>query len=253
MPLLDTVRTIETPEGVSIRLRLAGPAPRALAWLLDFLIRNVAWGAIATPFLSPLGDFGFGIYLICTFLIEWFYPVLFEVYSHGATPGKKALGLAVLQDDGVPVSWSASVTRNLLRVVDLLPLLYAFGLCSMFLNRDFKRLGDIVAKTIVVHRDKPKLPQKLPPGHALPLPIWLSSSEQQLIVAFAARIPRLTPDRAKELAQILDPEKNNAHVPGATPAMSVGRVQNNRQHTNAAFHTDVDSLLGYARHIVGER
>jgi uncharacterized RDD family membrane protein YckC len=235
MFLLDTTRIIETPEGVSIRLRLAGPVPRALAWMVDSFICAIAW-SVALIFLSQLGDFGLGLWLICIFLLAWFYPVLFEVYAQGATPGKKMLGLAVLQDDGVPVGWSASVVRNLLRFIDLLPLFYAFGLCSMFLSRDFKRLGDIVAKTIVVHRDKPRLSQKLPPVRALSPPVWLSSSEQQLIVAFAARVPRLTPDRAQELAQILD------------PASAQGNL---RAHT--ALRGDVDSLLGYARHIVGER
>ncbi|MDR2209101.1 MAG: RDD family protein [Azoarcus sp.] len=230
--MLDTIRTIETPEGVSIRLRLAGPVPRALAWLTDFLIFAFAW-LVTGIFLGSSGDFGFGIWLIIAFLLTWFYPVLFEVYAQGATPGKKMLGLVVLQDDGVPVGWSASMVRNLLRTVDFLPLFYAFGLCSMFLNRDFKRLGDIVAKTIVVHRDKPRLAQKLPQANALPLPVWLSSSEQQLIVAFADRVPRLTPDRAQELAQILDPASGHG--------------------TRATLRGDVDSLLGYARHIVGER
>jgi uncharacterized RDD family membrane protein YckC len=230
--LLDTVRTIETPEGVSVRLRLAGPVPRALAWLFDFFICSIVW-LVSLAFLSQLGGFGFGIWMIGAFLLTWFYPVLFEVYAQGATPGKKMLGLAVLQDDGVPVGWSASVVRNLLRAVDLLPLLYAFGLCSMFLNRDFKRLGDIVAKTIVVHRDKPRLPQELPPGRVLSPPVWLSSSEQQLIVAFAARVPRLTPERAQELAQILDGQDSC--------------------RTRSALRADVDSLLGYGRHIVGER
>lgn len=230
MPLLDTVRTIETPEGVSIRLRLAGPAPRALAWMFDFCIRLVICMA-ALMFLGRLGKFGFGIFAIGAFLLEWFYPVLFEVWRQGATPGKKMLNLAVLRDDGVPVGWSASVTRNLLRGVDILPFFYAFGLCSMFLNRDFKRLGDIVAKTVVVHLDKAKLPEKLPPGHALPPTVWLSSPEQQLIVAFAARSLQLTPSRVQELALII------------CPAVT----RSSRQYV------DVDSLFSYARHIVGER
>jgi len=251
MLLLDTVRTIETPEGVSIHLRLAGPAPRALAWLLDFLVR-AAVQVSTLPIFVPLGGFGIGIWLIGIFLLEWFYPVLFEVYAKGATPGKKALNLAVLQDDGVPVGWSGSMVRNLLRAVDFLPLFNAFGLCSVFLNRDFKRLGDIVAKTIVVHRGETRLSQKLPPGQALPLPIWLSSFEQQLIVAFAARIPQLAPNRAKELAQILDSSVNE-DAPGTAPALSGGQVQYSNRHANAAFNADVDSLLGYARHIVGER
>ncbi|MCL2875188.1 MAG: RDD family protein [Betaproteobacteria bacterium] len=251
MSFLDTIRTIETPEGVNIRLRLAGPVPRALAWLFDFFIRFILW-LITLFFLTRLGNFGFGIWMIVFFLLEWFYPVLFEVYAQGATPGKKVLGLAVLQDDAIPVGWPASMVRNLLRFVDFLPFYYAFGLCSMFLNRDFKRLGDIVAKTIVVYRDKPSLPQKLLPGRALPLPVWLSSSEQQLIVAFAARAPRLTPDRAQELVRILG-HTNSGYVPGAIPVTNDGAAQNTRKHANDALQADVDSMLGYAQHIVGER
>jgi len=237
MPLLDTARTIETPEGVSIHLRLAGPAPRALAWLLDTLLQIVIVVVLQMTLAATglSGGLGAGLFLISLFLIQWFYPVLFEVYSQGATPGKKAMGLVVLQDDGVPVGWSASMVRNLLRAVDFLPASHAFGLCSMLLNRNFKRLGDIVAKTIVVHRDRPRPLQKFPPGPALPLPIWLSSSEQQLIVAFAARVPQLTPERAQELALILHSKNGKNQRPPGT------------------LHANVESLLGYARHIVGER
>jgi uncharacterized RDD family membrane protein YckC len=231
--MLDTVRVIETPEGVSIKLRLAGPVPRALAWLFDSFVRIlVGAGFLLSLSELDLGKVGIGIWSIFLFLLMWFYPVLFEVYGHGATPGKNIMGLAVLRDDGIPVGWSDSIVRNLLAFIDFLPMFYTFGLCSILLNRDFKRLGDIVAKTVVVHRDNPRMAHQLPPGRALPLPIWLSSAEQQLIVSFAARVPQLTPARAKELAQILN---------------------RGRERANAAFPADVPSLLGYAQHIAGER
>ena len=72
-----------------------------------------------------------GAAFVTVFLLEWFYPVFFEVYRNGATPGKQALNLAVVQDDGIPVGWSASMVRNLLRTADLLPFLYGCGLLSM--------------------------------------------------------------------------------------------------------------------------
>ena len=57
-------------------------------------------------------------------------PVAFEVWVAGATPGKRSLGLIVLHDDGTPVACAASFTRNLLRAVDFMPVLYGFGLVS---------------------------------------------------------------------------------------------------------------------------
>ncbi|MCL2829492.1 MAG: RDD family protein [Betaproteobacteria bacterium] len=232
--MLDTLRVIETPEGVHILLRLAGPVPRALAWLLDLLLRIAIYALLGMMF-GWMGSFGIWLFLTLSFFLEWFYPVLFEVYADGATPGKRAFGLTVLHDDGVPVGWSGSMVRNLLRAVDFLPFLYAFGLCALLLNRDFKRLGDLVARTVVVYREKPKKAPQLPPGQPLPLPVRLSSTEQQLIVSFAARIPRMTPERAEELAQILGP----ALVP----------ADNRRERAQG----NVPALIGYARHLLGER
>ena len=85
---IDALRTIETPEGIELTLAVAGPIPRALAWLVDLLLR--AGVMLITGFiLSLFGSFGVGLYLILLFAIEWFYPVLFEIYQQGQTPGKK--------------------------------------------------------------------------------------------------------------------------------------------------------------------
>ena len=154
--MLDTLRSVPTPEGFELSLRLAGPVPRALAFILDFLLRGVLFGVLAMV-LSPLKGVGEGMMLILAFLIEWFYPVVFEVWRDGATPGKRVFSLAVLNDNGTPVTFGASLTRNLLRAVDFLPMLYAFGLVSMLFNRDFKRLGDLAAGTIVIWLISPRL------------------------------------------------------------------------------------------------
>ncbi|MCX9154746.1 RDD family protein [Niveibacterium sp. 24ML] len=198
--MLDTVREVSTPELIALRLHCAGPVPRALAWLIDLAIRGGIYLAIAIP-LSAFGKGGTGLVLVAVFLIEWFYPVLFEVLGRGATPGKRALGLVVLNGDGSPVGWGPSLTRNLLRVADFLPFLYALGLISMLMSREFRRLGDIVADTIVTYRRS-----------ASPLPIapeaphWrtkapLSRTAQRAVLAFAERAPRLSPERAEELAE----------------------------------------------------
>lgn len=148
--MLDTPRVVTTPEGIELTLRVAGPITRARAWAIDFLVRGVIY-LIAATALSSFGNFGSGIFLLIFFLLEWAYPILFEVYWHGATPGKRACHLRVLHDDGTPVAWRASVIRNTMRAVDFLPLMYGFGLVSAILNRDFKRLGDLAAGTIVIY------------------------------------------------------------------------------------------------------
>ena len=98
---IDTLRVLETPEGVDLSLHLAGPVPRAAAFVLDLLVRTAVYLALA-PLLA-LAGVGTGLLLLALFLLEWFYPVFFEL-ARGATPGKRALGLLVVHDDGTPVS-----------------------------------------------------------------------------------------------------------------------------------------------------
>lgn len=199
--LLDTVRHLETPEGITLSLRVAGPVARALAWIIDLLIKYAALLALLVA-LTILSRAGFGLWLIALFLTEWLYPALFEVYAGGATPGKKALGLIVVHANGTPVAWPAALIRNLLRAVDFLPVLYGFGVIAMFSNRDFQRLGDLAAGTVVIYRDPPLLAPSFPPGLALPPPP-LNLAEQQLMIDFADRGATLNPDRQAELAGLL--------------------------------------------------
>ena len=166
--------------------------------------------------LASLGRFGIGLFLILMFLVEWFYPVLFEVFANGATPGKRYLGLCVLHDNGTPVAWSASVIRNLVRHVDFLPLLYTFGLVSMLLNRDFKRLGDMAAGTIVVYREEPASASARPRSRAIAPRYPLTLEEQQAVVDFAERRSRLTAERADELAALTGPLTQSSADPAET-------------------------------------
>jgi len=201
---LDTLRSITTPEGIELNLRLAGPVPRACAWAIDLVLRLTIF-LTASMILSPLREFGMGFVLLTAFLLEWFYPALFEVYMSGATPGKKMMGLRVVNDDGTPVQLAAAVIRNLLRAVDFLPVLYGAGLLSMLINRDFKRLGDIVAQTVVVYRDERRTVTAIPNAPPLPPPLPLAIEEARAIVDYAERVPDLTPERAEELARVAEP------------------------------------------------
>ena len=199
--MLDTARAIPTPEGIELMLRLAGPMPRAVAWVIDLFLRVVVMGVLAL-LLMPLGGLGWGLWMIVAFFLEWLFPAVCEVWFGGATPGKKLMRLQVVHDDGTPVGWSAALTRNLLRAVDFLPMLYGLGLISMFVNRDNKRLGDLTAGTLVVYRDVPRAvggiahAPPLAPAHALTL------DEQRAVLDYAERAASLTPERAEELAEL---------------------------------------------------
>jgi uncharacterized RDD family membrane protein YckC len=205
---LDTVRRVATPEGCEIGLRVAGPVTRARAWLFDFLLRMVGWmllGAIA----GYIGRLGAAVFMVGAFLIEWFYPILFEVYMRGQTPGKRACGLVVLHDDGRPVGWQASFLRNTVRFIDFLPFLYATGFLTTLLNADGKRLGDLAAGTVVAHIDsrdgKDSLEQIAGELGAEPPPMPLTAAEQKAVIEYGRRAGQLTEERAAELAEIAAP------------------------------------------------
>ncbi|MCF7988934.1 MAG: RDD family protein [Thiohalocapsa sp.] len=197
---IDTLRRIETPEGADIALRLAGPVPRAAAFALDALLRLGAY-LLLTPLIAA-SELGLGLLLLMLFAIEWLYPVLFEI-SRGATPGKLALGLRVVHDDATPVAGPASLLRNLLRVVDFLPLFYAAGLVCTLIDRDFRRLGDLAAGTLVVYADPPPRRASIPQRPPRRPPRPLDAETQRAILDFAERSNRLGPQRSAELAELI--------------------------------------------------
>jgi uncharacterized RDD family membrane protein YckC len=203
--VLDTYRAVETPEGVELGLRVAGPAVRLHAWGIDTVARLVGYGLAAIP-LGLLGRVGTGMFFLVLFLGEWLYPVLFEVLRGGATPGKRALGLVVVHDDGTPVGWGASLLRNLLRFADFLPLAYGFGLATMLLHPDFKRLGDLAAGTLVIYRESGDgTVLAVPEAPPMPPAVRLEPDERSAVVAFVERMPLWGEARAAELASLAAP------------------------------------------------
>ena len=201
--MIDTLRHYETPEGIELQLPLAGPAVRASAWFIDLLIRLAVF-LVCLWIFSLFGRVGSGLLLLMAFLLEWLYPVIFEALR-GATPGKKVMGILVCQDNGTPLSWSASLLRNLLRVADFFPAFYGFGLASILLSRDFKRLGDLAAGTVVIYAPTQASGKPLPESKPVPPPYPLDLAEQQAITNFAERSGSFSEARARELAELLTP------------------------------------------------
>jgi hypothetical protein len=172
-----------------------------------------------------------GIVLLTAFFVEWLLPAWFEAAWQGQTPGKRAFGLAVLNDDGTPVRWPAALTRNLLRAVDFLPLFYGVGLATMLANRDFKRLGDLAAGTLVVYQPEKKVrAMKLQEAPPLAPPLALSLEEQRALLELAERAPSLTRERLEELAEL--------------PRPLVGGLEGGRA---------AERLIGMANHIAGRQ
>jgi uncharacterized RDD family membrane protein YckC len=203
--MLDTTRRVATPEGIELTLRLAGPVPRALAWSVDLLIRVAIVLAVMTV-ASQLGRAGWGVVLIAAFFVEWLLPAWLEAQWRGQTPGKRMFGLAVLNDDGTPLRWPGALTRNLLRAVDFLPFFYAFGLVAMLLNRDFKRLGDLAAGTVVVYQAAAAEPARaIPQAPPVAPPFSLTLDEQRAVLELAERSTGLTRERVEELATLPTP------------------------------------------------
>lgn len=203
--MLDTTRRVATPEGIELTLRLAGPVPRALAWSVDFLLR-VAVVLLVWMLAAYFGRAGWGLVLIAAFFVEWLLPAVFEARWGGQTPGKRLFGIAVLNDDGTPVRWPGALTRNLLRAADFLPLLYGVGLIAILANRDFKRLGDLAAGTVVVYQTTATEPaRKIPEAAPVPPPVSLDLEEQRAVLELAERSSGLTRERLEELAGLPTP------------------------------------------------
>jgi uncharacterized RDD family membrane protein YckC len=234
---LDTLFTTETPEGLALALRPAGMHARSYAYLIDGLIRYAVLTALVTV-LAAMGKFGSGMFLILMFLFEWFYPVIFELLPGAATPGKRSMGLRVVMDTGLPITPAASLVRNLLRAVDFLPIGYALGLLFVLLRADFKRIGDVAAGTLVVHSRTPNMHGAMQDAPPMAPTRPLSTREQSVVVAWAERSGRLTPDRLGELALLA-----SSITEPATPKA--------RRAANPELATR--RLLGVAQWLMGKR
>ena len=201
-PPLDTRYQVETPEGIDLPLRPAGLMVRAIAFAIDLGIRGLIMGVLFIV-LALLGRLGMGLGSLLLFAISWWYMVLFEVLRQGRSPGKQWMGLRVVHDDGTPIGWSASLLRNLLRFVDLLPFGYFLGAISCLQHPTFKRLGDIAAGTLVVYSERPLTRPQLPDAEPRRARVPLTLSEQRAVLGFAERQGELSPARVNELAGLL--------------------------------------------------
>jgi len=136
-------------QGISAQaeMQYVGVGPRFLAVLIDSIIIGVVGAILGFIFRNSPGLSG-GV----TGLLALAYFIVLEA-TQGATLGKMALGLRVTRTDGAPISWTESIIRNLLRIIDGL-FVYLVGAILIWTSPLKQRLGDRVAKTVVVRRPR---------------------------------------------------------------------------------------------------
>ena len=153
-------------------LPLADLAYRIVAGIIDSIILLVfeivlavvvaAAGVTMIPLWSPwetsyqgssMIGLGFvGVWLVSALVllaIDLVYFPLFEATS-GQTPGKKIMKVKVVKENGAPCDWGAALIRNFLRIFDVLPVAYLLGVLLIATNAKRQRIGDMVAKTLVI-------------------------------------------------------------------------------------------------------
>jgi uncharacterized RDD family membrane protein YckC len=248
---LDTTVEIETPEHVRFRYQVAGPAKRAVAFLIDLVVRGtivLVIGCVAAvaglAASSSLAGASTGLVLLVVFVVDWAYYVLFETIWSGRTPGKRALSLRVVTDKGHPLRFTDSLLRNLLRAADMLPFAYAVGVVVMGRDTRFRRLGDLAAGTLVVGERRGIVggPLRIHPVpsaaelRALPQRVPLSGDELDAIEVFLRRVDKLSASRADELAEMVAPifaRRLGVRYKDATRFLSVLHYRAHEHHGKA--------------------
>lgn len=193
------------------QLHPSGVFARLSAYFIDYSIQIILF-MFTYSFLSVLlREIGFWIILIIIFLIRWFYFIFFEILMNGSSPGKKALGLRVVMDDGAPITPGASLLRNLLRFADGFLQLDLIGFLVMLFSPGFRRIGDWASGTVVVYTKGTsffassfQMPWLTNRPYVVPDRI-LSLSEKQSILSFCQRYPIIGKNRASEIAAVLVP------------------------------------------------
>lgn len=220
--LIDTVLEIDTPEHLAFQVRVAGPARRMFAWVIDLLVRMgiilALWLVIVLIFGTvDLLGVGIGVLGLAMFAIDWGYFFGCELITGGRSPGKIALKLRVVRANGLPVTWRESLLRNLVRAIDLdLMLLIGMkvppvGCIVMALDPKFRRLGDWVAGTIVVVEETTAVAERTPVApleaivEALPGTLPLGRDDLEAIELFVHR-QHMSDARRDELAEIVADE-----------------------------------------------
>jgi len=222
---IETRYSLETPEQVELEFELAGPGSRFCAWLIDaaliglmlvgLVVIAVALGAtvsLVDGIESRASRLAWALVVIAAFVITTGYYILSEMLLRGQTWGKRSMKLRVIRDDATPITASESVVRNLIRIVDFLPVFYGLGGIICLVHPRHKRLGDLAAGTVVVkeseadyraHADRKAPVLTAESGGTGPMNAELTPTERHALASFMARRQELMPEARYALAERL--------------------------------------------------
>src|ERR1700761_9342914 len=224
-PTWDARRTeLELPEEIDLQVELASGGSRTLAILVDLslcgLVLFIVYALsmllgrnMVDDWLTKFSANAFKtVLMLLIFGFQWGYFNFFEWLWNGQTPGKRLLNLRVIKVDGSPVSAVDVMLRNLSRPIDTLGPMGLIGLLMIFVSRKAQRLGDLMARTLVIHETKidwsmfDQLEQAavMPEGSPPAAPrVRLTSAQWELLHRYLNRREQLQPDARARLAKSL--------------------------------------------------
>jgi uncharacterized RDD family membrane protein YckC len=223
-----------TPEGIEFVLFPAGLPVRTFAYGIDKIAQWIMLLVIFAITGIFRGSGGYWLMLILNFCVDWFYHMICDLVFRGQSPGKRLMGIRVVQSGGAPVDAASSFLRNLLRFADTFFFLFPIALVSMAASPGFRRLGDWAGNTLVVYTPKAiGIPRRSGASWLAGIdPIVpacsLSHGEKQAILMFARRYPLLGDARASEIAHsyagyLRGDKAQNADISDAAYLLGIAR------------------------------
>ncbi|MFS0552940.1 RDD family protein [Brevibacillus sp. 179-C9.3 HS] len=254
--------SVVTPEHVMLRFQTAGLGSRAAAMLIDFVILLlvnltvfIMFGIVLfgneDDFFLDSGSYAMAVVILLIFLINFGYFLFLEALWSGQTVGKRLLGIRVIRDNGQPATFISSTIRNLFRIVDGMPSGYFLGALVCFFHPRDKRIGDMVAGTIVVvetgqrstlfqgKKDKAKNSFEL---NQAPLVLderqkqAITREDWQLLSSFISRLPSLSQEKKYELGSQISSimrkklELHDEQINREDPILFLHRLHNQLQN-----------------------
>jgi uncharacterized RDD family membrane protein YckC len=231
-PALDTTVRLVTPERIHFDYPLAGPFRRSLAYLLDFLVILILGflGFITATLLSLGSSAGMGILLAFYFALWWGYGAFCEAIFNGQTLGKRALSIRVVTDQGVPITGTQALLRNILWAFDGVFFGFIPAVACMVVTSKFQRLGDLAAGTMVMVEETPRRGrvlrleepaiQKVLP--LLPTHIDAGPEMARALSDYVKHRPRFNNARREEMAaHLARPLRKRYNLPAESPGDAI--------------------------------
>jgi uncharacterized RDD family membrane protein YckC len=158
--------SLETPEKIRFDYRIAQTGTRIGAYIIDTVLQAVVillvfllliligvleGGLFSDGYAGQFQLLAAAFFYLLLFFFQWGYFTFFEMFKNGQSPGKKAMRISVVRSNGEPLEAAVIVLRNLLRAVDGFPVFNILGGFVSILDKKSRRLGDMIADTVVVH------------------------------------------------------------------------------------------------------